>query len=128
MKKIEDIVSDAKKHLFRVGNVFVKVPAGETLVVKDGDMVAVAGYMRKGIIVPWAINNVTEQVIWHESYVLPLLAGFLVVACGIFVITGASVPLIVLGCVVTFIGMLMMARGIAIILAVNSVSRMIERT
>jgi hypothetical protein len=129
VKKIAGVVTDTRKHLFKVGGCFVETISGEPLIVKDGDTASVAGYMRKGIIRPYAIHNITEQVIWHQSYVLFLLAGILVIACEVFIVSGYSLPLIILGGIVISIGILMIARGIAIIRAVSFVSgsRMTER-
>ena len=122
MKKIEGIVSDTRKHLFKVEGCIVETASGEPPSVKDGDTVFVAGYITRGIIRAYAVQNITEQIIWHQSYVLPLLAGILVIACGVFIISGLSMPLITLGCVVVLIGILMIARGIAIIKAIKFVS------
>jgi hypothetical protein len=122
VKTIEGIVSDTRKHLFKVGGCFVETASGEPPIVKDGDMASVAGCMRRGIVRPYAIYNITEQIVRHESYVLPLLAGILVITCGVFVITGLSLLLIVLGCVVTLIGISMIIRGVAIIRAIKFVS------
>jgi len=122
LKTIEGTVSDTRKHLFKVGGCIVETASGEPPSVKDGDTVSVAGYMTRGIIRAYAVQNISEQIIWHQSYVLYLLAGILVIACGAFIISGLSMPLIVLGCLVTVIGILMMTRGITIIKAIKIVS------
>jgi uncharacterized membrane protein YphA (DoxX/SURF4 family) len=122
VKALEGTVSDTRKHLFKVGGCIVETASGELPIIKDGDMASVAGYMRRGIIKPYAIHNITEQIIQHESYVRSLLAGILVVACGVFIVSGFSLPLIALGCMVFLIGILMIAKGIAIIRAVKFVS------
>ncbi len=122
MKTIEGTVSDTRKHLFKVGGCFVETAFGEPPIVKDGDRASAAGYMRRGIIRAYAVWNITEQILWHQSYVLPLLAGILVIVCGVFIVSGFSLPLISLGCIVFLIGILMIARGIAIIRAVRFVS------
>jgi len=120
--KIEGVVSGTQKHLFKVNGCFVKIISGEPPIVKDGDTASVAGHMKRGIVKPYAIHNTTEQIVRHESYTLPLLAGILVIVCGVFVITGLSLPLIALGSIVIFIGTLMIARGIAIIRAIKYVT------
>ena len=122
MKTIEGTVSDTRKHLFKVGGCIVETASGEPPSVKDGDIVSVAGHITRGIIRAYAVQNITEQIIWHQSYVLHLLAGILVIASGVFIISGLSMPLIVLGCLVTVIGILMMTRGITIIKAIKIVS------
>lgn len=122
MKKIEGTVSDIRKHLFKVDDCFVEITTGDPSTVKDGDTVSVAGYMARGLIRAYAVQNTTEQIIWHQSYVHPFLAGILVIACGFFIVTGFSLPLIVLGCIVILIGILMIARGIAIIRAIKFVT------
>ncbi len=121
MEKREGIFSAAQRGLFKVGDCFVNVPTGEQPIVNDGDHVAVAGYLRQRFITPYACHNITKQIIWHQSYSLHLLAGILVLLCGIFVLMGSSIWLIVLVCVVSLIGMVMIAKGIVIRRAIRYV-------
>jgi hypothetical protein len=85
-------------------------------------MMAVAGYSRRGFMIPYACHNTSKKIMWHQSFILYLLAGILVVACGIFVLTGSSEWLIVLGFVVSIIGIVMIAKGIVILRAIRYVS------
>jgi hypothetical protein len=127
MEKHEGIVSEAGQNLFKVGDCFVKVASGEPPVVSKGDQVTVAGFRRRGLITPYACNNITKHLMWHQSYTLHLLAGILVLLCGIFVILGSSVRLIGLGCLVNLIGILMIIKGVVILRAIRVVSTHAER-
>jgi hypothetical protein len=120
--KREGIVSDVRQNLFKVGDCFVKVAFGEPPVVSNGDQVVIVGFLRRGLITPYACNNITKQLMWHLSYTLHLLAGILVLLCGIFVILGSTTWLIVLGCLVNLIGILMIIKGVVILRAIRSVS------
>jgi hypothetical protein len=122
LERREGVVSAAQRKLFKVGDCFVKVPSGEQPVVTDGDHVAVAGYLRHGFITPYACHNITKQIIWHQSYSLHFMAGILVLLCGVFVLTGSSIWLLTLGCIVSLIGILMIAKGIVILRAIRYVS------
>ena len=122
MEKREGVVSAAQRKLFKVGDCFVKVTPGEPPVVNDGDHVAVAGYLQQGFITPYACHNITKQIIWHQSYILYLLAGMLVLLCGFFVLTGSSIWFLALGCIVSLIGILLIAKGIVILRAIKYVS------
>ncbi|MGD0819206.1 MAG: hypothetical protein ABSA71_00505 [Desulfomonilia bacterium] len=122
MVKREGSASEAKYNLFKVGDCFVKVLSGEPPVVSNGDQVTVAGFFRCGLIIPYACYNISKQIIWHQSYILHLLAGILVFACGIFVILGSTTWLIVLGCLVNLIGILMIIKGVVILRAIRFVS------
>ncbi|MGO9145829.1 MAG: hypothetical protein ACLQDF_05620 [Desulfomonilia bacterium] len=122
MEKREGIVSEAGQNLFKVGDCFVKVPSGEPPVVSNGDQVVVVGFLRHGLIIPYACNNITKQLMWHQSYTLHLLAGIFVLACGIFVRSGSSVRLIGLGCLINLIGIFMIVKGVVILRAIRVVS------
>lgn len=122
MERVEGVVSDARQDIFKVDDRFVKVISGESLIASDGDQVIIAGHLSHGFLVPYACNNITKKILWHQSFILYLLAGILVIACGVFVLTGNSVWLILLGCIVSLIGILMIAKGIVILRAIRYVS------
>ena len=122
MEKREGSVLEAGQNLFKVDDCFVKVASVDPPVVSNGDQVTVVGFLRHGLIIPYACNNITKQLIWHQSYILHLLTGILVLACGIFVILGSTTWLIVLGCLVNLIGTLMIIKGVVILRAIRSVS------
>jgi hypothetical protein len=122
VERVEGIVSDIRHGLFKVDDRFVKVISGQPPVVSEGDMMAVAGYSRRGFIIPYACHNTSKKIMWHQSFIHYLLAGILVIVCGIFVLTGASEWLIALGCVVSIIGIVMIAKGIVIFRAIRYVS------
>lgn len=122
MERVEGVVSDARQGIFKVDDRFVEVISGEPPVVSNGDQVTVAGFRRRGFIIPYACNNITKQLMWHQSYTLHLLAGILVLLCGIFVILGSSVRLIGLGCLVNLIGILMIVKGVVILRAIRVAS------
>jgi len=122
LERVEGIVSETRKGLFKVNDRFVKMILGETFIVGDGDHVVIAGYPQRGLLVPYACNNITNKILWHQSFILYILAGILVIACGGFVLTGVSEWLILLGCIVSLIGILMIAKGIVILRAIRYVS------
>ena len=83
---------------FTLGNQAIEAKFSSPMVIKDGDMVSVSGYLKNDHFQVLAYTNQTQQVIKHENWIILVLGAlfFLAVALGLLnsemVAEGALTP------------------------------------